>query len=269
MSLSERRCINRGRRFWPGKWNGWARVALVKELPTDAEVLMHLVATFFDVRFRSPSTFPEFIALIQLQRNGTADAITCSGPVCAVPGAGAKPAAPAGFGVPGAAPAFGAPKPFGAPAAAPFGAPAAPFGTPAAAAAPAGGAAPGGSTPSFDAKHVQFFSAEHFVPAPASAVAPEDKLRRQGAHVRTEMKQRPLVRERLDTYPQSVNTFPHLGDPHYLHYTVVLDRAKHAVLNSFGHNEGQRFLEVEPRPGPDNLFQMLAVFAIELKVRSI
>jgi hypothetical protein len=189
--------------------------------------------------------------------------------VCAVPGAGAKPAAPAGFGVPGAAPAL-APKPFGAPAGSAFGAPAgSAFGAPAAAPAPAGGAAPGGSMPGFDAKHVHFFSAEHFVPAPASAVAPEDKLRRQGAHVRTEMKQRPLVRERVDTCPQSVNTFPHLGDSYYLHYTVVLDRAKHAVLNSFGHNEGQRFLEVEPRPGPDNLFQMLAVFAIELKVRSI
>jgi hypothetical protein len=150
--------------------------------------------------------------------------------VCAVPGGG-----PAKQATTAPAPAFGAP----------FGAGAGLFGNPTA----AGGAAqPAAATPEFSAKHVNFFTDEHFQPlVPEGQPQPR---RPSGVHAR------PEIVERYMEYPQ-----PHT------YYTVVLDRTKHAVLNSFGQSDGQRLLEVVPRPGPDNLFQMLAVFAIELKVR--
>ena len=41
----------RGRKLWPGLWNKMARGERERDArPTDAEVLMHLVATFFDAR---------------------------------------------------------------------------------------------------------------------------------------------------------------------------------------------------------------------------
>ena len=172
-----------------------------------------------------------------------------------VPGAGAaKPAAASGaFGAP-AAPggfgggAFGGPKP----ALGGFGAPQPAVAAPQPAVDPAREAAN-------KVAEGKFFSSEHLIHLPLV----EDKQpqgRRQGSvlGMRTEisdLKQRPMVLER----------FVSEKEPHF-HFTLVLDRAKHTVPNTFGQTDGHKVLNVEPRPGPDNLFQMLAVLAIELKV---
>lgn len=174
-----------------------------------------------------------------------------------VPGAGAaKPAAASGaFGAP-AAPggfgggAFGGPKP----ALGGFGAPQPAVAAPQPAVDPAREAAN-------KVAEGKFFSSEHLIHLPLV----EDKQpqgRRQGSvsGMRTEisdLKQRPMVLER----------FVSEKEPHF-HFTLVLDRAKHTVPNTFGQTDGHKILNVEPRPGPDNLFQMLAILAIELKVLS-
>jgi len=178
-----------------------------------------------------------------------------------VPAAGgAKPAVAGAFGAAapgafGAAPAFGGGA-FGAkPAGGMFGAaqPAA------AAAAPAVDPAKAAAR---EVKTVKFFSSEHFIAAPP----PEDKVPEKGrargsAHSRrpeiSDLKQRPLVMERFAS-EKDHGLFPQ--------YIVVLDRAKHTVTNTFGQTDAHKACEVVPRPGPDNLFQMLAILAIEIKV---
>jgi len=216
------------------------------------------------------------------------------GPVCPTPpaaaGAAAGAAAPGGgFGAAAAGGAFGAPAasvwgakaPFGAPTAASgFGAPAA-FGAPAVggsfgvpAARPAVSSAAAGST----VKLVKFFTTEHFIaylPAdkqtensrrPVSnrerpQLARREALNTYDTHQPDDFKQRPIVVER---FHDDETRFPH-----YYDYIVHLDRAKHTVLHHGGQIDGQRIWKVAPRPGPDNLFHMLAVLAIELKVRPL
>ena len=132
---------------------------------------------------------------------------------------------------------------------------------------PAGGAAQvvdSAKAAADSVKIVKFFTAEHYIPASLTEDKQSDKTRRQGSASATrpeisDFKQRPLVLERF------VRETDHARYPHYV---VVLDRAKHTVLNHFGQTDGHKAWEVVPRPGPDNLFHMLAILAIELKVSS-
>jgi hypothetical protein len=174
-----------------------------------------------------------------------------------------RPVPASGGAKPAAAPAAGA---FGAPAASSFGS----FGKPAVAPLamqPAGGAAQvvdSAKAAADSVKIVKFFTAEHYIPASLTEDKQSDKTRRQGSASATrpeisDFKQRPLVLERF------VRETDHARYPHYV---VVLDRAKHTVLNHFGQTDGHKAWEVVPRPGPDNLFHMLAILAIELKVSS-
>jgi len=198
----------------------------------------------------------------------------------AAPGGGFGAAAGGAFGAP-AASVWGAKAPFGAPTAASgFGAPAA-FGAPAVggsfgvpAARPAVSSAAAGNT----VKEVKFFTTEHFIaylPAnkqtensrrPVSnrerpQLARREALNTYDTHQPDDFKQRPIVVERLH---DDETRFPK-----YVDYIVHLDRAKHTVLNHGGQIDGQRIWKVAPRPGPDNLFHMLAVLAIELKVNHL
>lgn len=111
-------------------------------------------------------------------------------------------------------------------------------------------------------RRVKFFTAEHFVPyslPPKDDSKQLDRSRRQGGAAGkqpeiSDFKLRPLVMERCVPHG---NTFRY--------YTVVLDRDKHTV-NAFGQVDAHKVWEFHPRPGPDNLFQTLAILAIELKV---
>ena len=71
-----------------------------------------------------------------------------------------------------------------------------------------------------------------------------------------DFKQRPLIMERFGAD----------GCTDFIHYTVVLDRAKHAAIYSHADAQKNKGVDIFLRPGPDNLFQALAIFAIELKV---
>ena len=95
------------------------------------------------------------------------------------------------------------------------------------------------------AEKPKYFTTEHFVPASGLDKKSNDKIR---------IKQRPLILERKSSD----------GERAFTHYTVVLDRAKYAAM--YGQPDAQKVWMVSPRPGPDNLFQMLAILAIELKV---
>jgi hypothetical protein len=218
-----------------------------------------------------------------------AGAAAGAAPGAAAPGGGFGAAGGGVFGAPAApawgaakAPAFGA-SAFGAPAAAnSFGAPAA-FGAPAVggsfgvpAARPAPSSAAAGST----VKLVKFFTTEHFI---AAACLPADK-QTENSRRPVSNRERPQLarREALNTYdthqPDDFKQRPIVVErfhddetrfPHYYDYIVHLDRAKHTVLHHGGQIDGQRIWKVAPRPGPDNLFHMLAVLAIELKVRPL
>ena len=96
----------------------------------------------------------------------------------------------------------------------------------------------------------RYFTTEHFLPASGYEKEPSAKTRINGPEV-VDLKQRPLVKERAFL--------------HYMHYTVVLDGAKHTVP-TYWQSDVPKVGEVFPRPGPDNLFEMLAILAIELKV---
>jgi hypothetical protein len=193
----------------------------------------------------------------------------CRGPVRSAPTARTQEAKPAGtFGVPAGAQVFGG----GAFGAKPGGALGAGFGAGFGAGAGGGGAAVlGASTGAQEAvdaakaaaeqvKKVRYFSTEHLVVLIEDKQPEKAHARRQtSASARpdvSDLKQRPLVLERFVTDKE----------PMHLHYTLVLDRHKHSVLNTFGQPDALKAMNVEPRPGPDNLFDMLAIFAIELKV---
>ena len=102
------------------------------------------------------------------------------------------------------------------------------------------------------AEKPRYFTTEHFVPASGYEKKPSAKTRINGPEV-ADLKQRPLVMEYV------------FEERAFLHYTVVLDRAKHTVP-TYCQADVQKAWEVCPRPGPDNLFEMLAILAIELKV---
>ena len=97
------------------------------------------------------------------------------------------------------------------------------------------------------AEKPKYFTTEHFVPASGLDKKSNDKIR---------IKQRPLILERKSSD----------GERAFTHYTVVLDRAKHAAIYSHADAQKNKGVDIFLRPGPDNLFQALAIFAIELKV---
>ncbi len=99
----------------------------------------------------------------------------------------------------------------------------------------------------------KYFTTEHFVPASGYEKKLSAKTRVNGQEV-WDLKQRPLVMERHRFEERA-----------FLHYTVLLDRSKH-IVPTYCPADGQKAWEVYPRPGPDNLFEMLAILAIELKV---
>jgi hypothetical protein len=161
-------------------------------LPTDAELVMHLVVTFLDERLRTPAV------------GRAAQAGKPAGPAVGGLGSGAF-GTTGGFGNAGG---FGAPKPtFGG-----FGAAAGAFG--AAAAAPAIGAAlQGASAGGADAAgrrgvSTSWFSTERFLPfadgaAPSKARARGSTAAASGQDAARSLKARPFVEERVGHDPES------------------------------------------------------------------
>ncbi|EKX51574.1 hypothetical protein GUITHDRAFT_150938 [Guillardia theta CCMP2712] len=85
------------------------------------------------------------------------------------------------------------------------------------------------------------------------------------ADMKRELKSKPFLEERLSHGRDSLHPESHKMCPHYV---VFLEKRQSLGASSAGLSMRSDMEQVVPRPGPDNLFDALAVLAIEVKLRN-